>query len=81
LGEVLYFLLTGRSPFPEELISALILAKAQAQIDVRKVATSVSAPTARLVRAMLDPDPARRPTAEEVQTTCTRTRQRLNPSS
>jgi hypothetical protein len=78
LGEVLYFMLAGSSPFSGANVAQIILAKTEALADIRRVAPAVSRPTALLVEALLHPSPAHRPaSANEVKSACERLLRRL----
>jgi serine/threonine protein kinase len=65
LGEVLYFLLAGRAAFDDtrtaQTTAEIIAAKWRAGADIRRVRAAITAPTARLIARLTDPDPTRRP--------------------
>lgn len=61
LGEVLYFLLAGAAAFSRGTRAEIVAAKWRAGADIRAARPAVTAPTARMVATLTDPDPARRP--------------------
>ncbi|MFI9332281.1 hypothetical protein ACIGZJ_32720 [Kitasatospora sp. NPDC052868] len=63
LGVLLQRLVTGRSPFPDGGVPELVTAVR----DGRREPAVVCGPLAPLVERLLQPDPAIRPTAEQVQ--------------
>jgi serine/threonine protein kinase len=74
LGEVLYYLLTGKSAYDTG-------AKDANPTDVREIAPNVTAPTARLIKELMNLDPAARPsTAIVVKEELTRIAHRLRGS-
>ena len=77
LGEVLYFMLAGQAAFVGSRGAALPVAKAQTAVDVRQQAPWLTAPTATLVMAALDPESAKRPTANEMVIRLRRIKRRL----
>jgi serine/threonine protein kinase len=79
LGEILFFLLAGKQAFDgSQGHAALGYAKLQRVPHLRDHAPDVTAPTASLVRRLLDPEPANRPaTAGEVVEMLRRIRDRL----
>lgn len=60
IGEVLYFLLAGMPAF-NGTRAEIIAAKWRGSADIRRVRSTVTAPTARLIARLTDPDPNRRP--------------------
>ncbi len=79
LGEVLYFLLTGRAAFARPTGAQVLLAKGLGQIDLRALAPTVTGPTASLVAELLNPDPALRPDAAAARDALRRLADRLSP--
>lgn len=63
LGVLLQRLLTGRSPYPEDGVPELVTAVR----DGRREPSASCGPLAPLVERLLQPDPALRPTADEVR--------------
>ncbi|SOB83662.1 protein kinase domain-containing protein [Streptomyces sp. 1331.2] len=63
LGVLLHRLVTGRSPYPEGGVPELVTAVR----DGRREHSAVCGPLGPLVERLLQPDPARRPTAEDVR--------------
>ncbi|WP_051831082.1 MULTISPECIES: protein kinase domain-containing protein [Streptomyces] len=63
LGVLLHRLVTGRSPYPEGGVPELVTAVR----DGRREHSAVCGPLGPLVERLLQPDPVRRPTAEEVR--------------
>ncbi|MET8546500.1 protein kinase [Kitasatospora sp. NPDC004799] len=63
LGVLLQRLVTGRAPYPERNVPELVTAVR----DGRREPAVVCGPLAPLVERLLQPDPARRPTAEAVR--------------
>jgi serine/threonine-protein kinase len=61
LGELIYFLLTGRTPYQPQNIYDLGQMKRQPPPDLREFAPEVTAPTVALVNALLRFEPAQRP--------------------
>ncbi|MFJ2186832.1 protein kinase [Kitasatospora sp. NPDC087861] len=63
LGVLVQRLVTGRSPFPDGGVPELVTAVR----DGRREPSAVCGPLAPLVERLLQPDPSRRPTAEQVR--------------
>jgi serine/threonine protein kinase len=65
LGVVIYYLLAGKLPHTGITAEELLNQKLQGAGDIRAHANLVTAPTARLVNELLQPDPADRPASAE----------------
>ncbi|MEV6972992.1 protein kinase [Kitasatospora sp. NPDC093806] len=63
LGVLLHRMVTGRSPYPEGGVPELVTAVR----DGRRVPAEACGPLGPLVERLLQPDPARRPTAAEIR--------------
>jgi serine/threonine protein kinase len=77
LGEVLFYLLAGRRAHPGESMGELAVSKLGAVPSLASLAPEVTAPTVSLATRLLDPEPARRPSAAEVRDTLRRIGRRL----
>jgi len=81
LGEVLFFLLSGRRAHPANATGALALSKLGPTPDLREAAPHVTAPTVQLTTRLLSADPAARPSAASVRDTLRRVAARLSARS